>query len=434
MKNVTKWMLATIAILDATTATAATDFSLLGTNISLSGFATAGFAISDQRYNYQRFLNNDGTFKRDSLFGLQMDAKLTDEFSITVQAKVAPSTSSNNGIDPTLTWAFLSWRPTNDLLFRGGKLRVPLYLNSANTDIGATFDFARLPSEVYAAAPTTDINGAMVSKIWNLDAGELTLDGYVGTADAYYRQAAYNYPPLSSGASYTPMNMNAYGSVLTFQHDDDIFRIGAHDAYIKFTDGSTLPVTFPFVSIMPGVGYYQTSKNLPGSGIPEVSVTHTLVYTVAADIALDYGFRITGEYVCRDMRNISTGPGSQGGYLALLKSFDAWTPYVSVAHLQSMDKTLDLYNQVSRNRVPNTIPNAAMLNAAQQVGATSIDTYDQTTVAVGTAYRLNPTSKLKVEWAITKIGEASSFIDAPAGELSGNRLINVFSFSYSVVF
>ena len=434
MKTCKKWTFAIVAIFDTTAVVAATDFSLFGNDISLSGFATAGFAISDQRYNYQRFLNNDGTFKRDSLLGLQMDAKLTDEFSITVQAKVAPSMSSDNGIDPTLTWAFLSWRPTNDLLFRGGKLRVPLYLNSANTDIGATFDFARLPSEVYAAAPTTDINGVMVSKTWNIGADELTLDGYVGTANAYYHQAAYSYLPLSSKASYSEINMDAFGSVLTFQHEDDVFRLSAHDTYIKFTDGSDLPVTFPFVSILPNVGYYQTSESLPGTGIPNVSVAHTLVYAVAADIALKDGFRLMGEYVCRDVRNITTGPSSQGGYIALLKSFDAWTPYVSVAHLQSMDKTLNLYNRVSQNRVPNTIPNAAILNAAQQAGATSMDTYDQTTWAVGTSYRITPTSKLKAEWAMTKIGDASSFVDPPASEMSGHRLINIFSFSYSVVF
>lgn len=427
-------MLVVMMLLNTKIVTAATDFSLFGTDISLSGFATAGFAISDQRYNYQRFLNNDGTFKRDSVFGLQMDSKLTDAISITVQAKVAPSMSSENGIDPILTWAFLSWRPTNDLLFRGGKLRVPLYLNSANTDIGATFDFVRLPTEVYATAPTTDINGVMVSKTWNLEAGELILDGYVGTADTHYRQAPYNYSPLLSGAIYIPMNMNAYGTVLTFQHDDDTFRIGVHDTYIKFTDGNKLAVTFPFVEIKPSVGYYQTSNNLLGSGIPEISVAHTLVYTLAADIALDNGFRVMGEYVCRDVQNIDTGPSSQGGYLALLKSLDAWTPYVSVAHLQSMDKTLDLYNRVSRNRVPDTIPDAAILNAAQQVGAAGIDAYDQTTFAVGTSYRINPTSKFKAEWAITKIGDASSFIDSPAGEMSGDKLINVFSFSYNVVF
>ncbi|MDP2903956.1 MAG: hypothetical protein Q8N96_12775 [Methylovulum sp.] len=416
---------------------AAMDFSLPGADVSLSGFATAGFAISDQPYNYPRFLNNKGTFKRDSIAGAQVDVKLNNGFSITAQAKIAPSISSDDDIGPTLTWAFLSWRPTNDLLFRGGRLRVPLYLNSQNKDIGTTFDFARLPTEVYSTAPTTDFDGLAASKTWDFDAGELTLDGYIGMTDIHLRKAPFNFAPISSDSVYVPYHMEAYGLALTFQQDDNLFRISAHDSYTQCTTcakGENPPVTFPFVALMPGVGYYQISNQMPGPGVPDAKIVHTPVYTVAADVALGYGFRIMGEYVRRNVRNIATSLDSQGGYLAVLKSFGDWTPYVSVAHLQSTDRTLDLYNRLKNNTVPDFIPNAAFINASQRAGAARIFAFDQTTWAVGTSYRINATSKLKAEWAVTKIGDASSFVDTPAGEDSGNRLINVFSFSYNMVF
>ena len=51
-----------------------------------------------------------------------------------------PRSKRNNPWDTTLTWAFLAWRPTNDLLLRAGRFRVPYYLNSANLDVGVTYD------------------------------------------------------------------------------------------------------------------------------------------------------------------------------------------------------------------------------------------------------------------------------------------------------
>ena len=408
----------------------AVSFSLLGKEVTFSGFATAGFAISDQNYRYQRFITNDGTFKRDSVLGGQLDLKLNDAFSITTQAKLAPSLSDDQKIEPILTWAFVSWRPTNDLLFRGGRVRIPLYLNSANTDIGATFDFARLPTEIYSTTPTTDIDGFAASKTWNLALGELTLDGYIGTTHLHFRQAASNFPPFATEAYYLPATTNLYGLALTLQTNENIFRVSAYDTYTKLR----VPSTFPFVSIMPGVGYYQVSNDLPGPGVPEVDIIHTPIYSVGADIGIGYGFRLMAEYVRRNVLDMDTSSDSQSAYLAILKPIQAWTPYVNVAFLRSMDNTLQLYRAMKHNVVPESIPGAALLNAAQYSAASLIESYDQITWAIGTSYRINSTSKLKAEWAITDIGDVSNFVDTPINEFSGNRLINVFSVSYSLVF
>ncbi len=434
-KNCLTLACAAVSILNSISANAATDFSLFGADVSLSGFATAGFAISDQSYRYQRFINNDGTFKRDSLVGAQVDIKLNDEFSITAQAKVAPSLESDKEINPILTWAFLSWRPTNDLLFRGGRIRIPMYLNSQNMDIGATFDFARLPSEVYLTSPTNDIDGLSGSKTWNFDLGELTAEGYVGTTDTFSRLGSYNYPPLSGGTLFVPLKINLYGMALTFQHEESLFRVGVHDTYSQRTDGRYMIVDYPYVPISSKAGYYQVSNDaLAGPGIPLKSQLHSFLYTVGADVSLGNGFRLMGEYVRREVRDILIGPDSAGEYLALLKSFGDWTPYVSMAHLQSTNRVLDFYNKLNNNRVPATVPYSSAINASQRAAANRTLAYDQTTWALGTSYQLNPTSKLKAEWAITQTGNVSSFIEIPMNGSSSNQLINVFSFSYNVTF
>ena len=429
MKHLIVCVLAVVTCMGATVAAAV--------DISLSGFATVGAAVSDQSFKYQRFVDRDGTFKRDSVLGVQMDAKLSSEFSITMQAKLAPSLSSDKDVDVSLSWAFLSWRPTNDWLIRLGRLRVPLYLNSENMDVGTTFDFARLPAEVYTTAQTTDGDGLFVSKTWDMDANEVTLAGYVGRTETYYRVYRRDNASslsLSSGSYFEPVRMYSGGLALTVQRSDNTFRMSVHDTYMQSTSGQTMPVTYPYVSLRPDLGYYQTSNLMPGPGVSSVDEIHTMVYTLGADVVVGYGFRVMGEYVYRNVRNISTALDSMGGYIALLKPIKAWTPYISVAHLRSMPGTRDLYNNVNGNRVPNYDATAAQINASQRAGADGIMAFDQTTVALGTSYRINPTNKVKVEWARTQTGDMSSFIDAPPGGESGNKVINVFSLSYNVLF
>src|SRR5574343_1142659 len=115
-----------------------------------SGFGTFGYAISDQSFNYQLFISDYGTFKRDTILGAQVDARFSQAWSATVQAKVAPSDHSDSQWQPSIAWAFISWRPSDDWLIRAGKIRLPMMLNTENSDVGPTYDFVRLPLEVYS--------------------------------------------------------------------------------------------------------------------------------------------------------------------------------------------------------------------------------------------------------------------------------------------
>jgi hypothetical protein len=402
-------------------------------DISVSGFGTVGYAVSDQAYKYQRFVDDQGTFKRDSVVGAQIDAKLDGGFGLTLQGKVAPSMKSDKDEVGSIAWAFLSWRPTNDWLLRLGRVRVPLYLYSENMNVGTTFEFSQLPVEVYTTSQTTDGDGVDVSKTWSIGDNELTLLGYVVSAKTHYRfyqRDDLSAQSLPAGAHFVPVKMDMHGLVLTLLRADDMFRVGVHEGDVKITNGFVMPATYPYVSLMPGVGYYQTSDLLPGPGVPGKTTINTVVYAMGADMAVGNGFRLIGEYVRRRVPNIETGPDSQGGYLALLKPIGAWTPYVSVARLQSVSRTRDLYKKVNGN----TVSGSALLNASQRVGADVIMAYDQATWALGTSYRLSPTSKLKVEWARTRTGDVSYLIDALPGGETGRKTLNVFSASYNVTF
>ena len=406
-------------------------------DFSVSGFGTLGYARSDQPYTYQRFIDNSGTFWRDSLVGLQVDAKFTDKFGATVQVKVAPASDTDSEYDGKVSWAFLSWRPTNDWLIRAGKQLIPFYLYSETVDVGVTYDFARLPTEMYSIISSNDFTGLSVSKNWGMENGDLSLLGYWGKSTAEFRLwLRDNVPPVqSSGAAFVKENFRGGGLVLSYTRNEDTYRIGVHRGVFTVPDGAPIPTTYPFVALASGIGYYQVNGSLPGPGLPTAASETGTVITLGAKVDLGSGFRLVSEFartVTTPNHDISVA--STRGYASLLKRVDNWTPYVIYAFLRSGAQQRNFYNSVNYNTVPDFVTGAALINASQRAGADGLIAYDQNSWALGTSYSFSANSKIKAEYMRSHIGQMSSLVDGPPGSNIRNQNINVLSLSYSFAF
>lgn len=409
-------------------------------DFSLSGFGTLGFAMSDKSYGYQRFIDEKGTFRRDSVAGVQVDGKFSPSIGATVQVLASPSSDNDRQYDATVAWAFLSWRPTNDWLFRVGRQRIPLYLHSQNQDVGVTYEFVRLPTEMYSISPANEFNGIAASNSWSFVAGDLVVDGYVGSTEFltryWFREGI---PQLQrSGPSFRSVSLSGKGLVFTFKGKSqaNAYRFGLHSSIGKQGDGGPLPANYPFVSLFPGVGYFQVHNALPGPGVETVVNIKNTIATFGIELSLGRDYLLTGEYA-RTFVNSSAAKianGSDRGFLSVLNKQGKWTPYITYAFLRSDGDQRQLYQRVNGNTVPDAIPSAQLINASQRAGADGISAYDQHSWAIGTSYALSPSSRLKAEWMRVRIGEMSSLVDAPRGSNIRNQSINVFSLSYSVVF
>ena len=452
VKHLIAWALAAVSGLGAMAAAAA--------DMSLSGFGTLGYAKSNQPYKYERFIDDHGSFARDSVVGMQADVKFTESIGATVQGKFARSVKNDASWEPALTWAFVSWRPSDDLLIRLGKQRVPLFLNSENMDVGVTHDFAHLPSEMYSLMPSTDYIGVSLSKSWNPSLGELTLDGYKGSINTKwrtYQRDDIRLPPQyhsDPGASFWPLNVDNSGITLTLLRGDDKYRASLNKSKISPEPGqmfigyvSLVPaaVVIPEMEQSLGLSPGALAGTLSGSAftvLPEGLVTHVdlLVYTFGAEIHLPEGYRLSGEVFHRRLLNQVNGVHNNGGYLALFKDVGRWTPYVSYGKIKSRADVLNNYQIANTNAngvtalAPALAPAAAAINASQRVFADGMQVLDQDTVALGTSYRLTPNQKLKFEWARTHVGIASSLVNAPSFGNVSNQNIDVLSFSYNFAF
>ena len=400
---------------------------------SASGFGTLGYARSDRAYAYQRFIDDHGTLQRDSVAGLQVDARFDHGFGATVQVKAAARADRDTGYEASIAWAFVSYRPSNDWLFRLGKQRIPLYLYSENYDVGATYDFARLPVEMYSISPSNDFVGASFGRTWKTASGEWSLDGYMGESKTHYRvwlrEAA---PGLTAGAQFGDLTIRGGGLLLTHRSEMHNLRIGL--LRVRAAAERAFPATYPFVGLAPGLGYYQVDAALPGPGVPLNDHVDNTTLTLGAELSLPRDFRVVGEFARSIVPHDDLGPQGNRGYLAVLRKAGAWTPYASYAFLRSPKRQRDLHGRVNDNLLPDVIPGAALINPTQRAGADQLLVYHQHTFALGTSYTISPTSKLKAEIARTRIGDVSALVDARPATTVRNANINVLTLSYSVVF
>ena len=413
-------------------------FSVHAADYSISGYGTLGVARSDKSYSYQRFIDDAGTFRRDSVGGLQIDASLNNQFGATAQVRVAPASDNDSKYKATVAWAFASYRPTNDWLIRIGRQRIPLYLYSQNYDVAATYDFARLPTEMYSISPGNEFDGISVGRVWSIASGDFALDGYWGETKVDARFWLRDGIPTiqSAGAVFRQIHLKGAGVVGSYRANENVYRLGLHKTVGRRSDGVSLPALYPFVSLFPGVGYYQVDPSVPGPGIPSVDSIENTIAAVGIELGLSQGYRVIAElartYV--DTRNVQIANASNRGYVSLIKGIDRWTPYVTYAFLRSDLGQRKLYASVNGNTVPIIVPGAALINASQRAGADGALTFDQRSLAIGTSYSLSATSKIKAELMRVRIGQVSSFVDAPPGSNIRNQSINVISLSYSVVF
>lgn len=422
--------LATLALAVATLPAAAVD-------LDGSLFGTVGWAQSNRDYAWQRSITRDGTVRRDTVLGGQLDLALSTEWSATVQAKVAPAEKHDGAWDVTLPWAFVAWRPDNDWLLRAGRFRVPLFLFSETQDLGQAHDMLRLPNDNYTVNPTSDFTGLYVSRNWQRGARELSVDVYAGYANTTYRRWLRDgVPPMQApGAVYTDVRAQSSGLVLTLRDPTFTVRGGFHRVDIKPDDGVGVPVTYPRVPLGNGLGYWQVDPALPGPGVPQARRIQEDVWALGADWQPDAHWRVVAEVLRLKQRGTEMGIDMTGGYVNLSRRVGMFTPYVTASRALSTPVQRAWVERLRYGGLPAVVPGAELLNAAQRAAADTLVVADQSTWALGVAWALSPQTKLKTEWARTRIG-SSSFSANPSPGMAYARQtdIDVVSVVYTFAF
>jgi hypothetical protein len=135
--------------------------------LKVNGFLTVGAsrATTDQEqgnydWKYLTKIGDEWNWKSDSVAGVQFNYLIDEQWEATLQLLSRMEDEFRIGADGRINteWAYLTWRPRDDLALRMGRMRTPLFMFSEYLDVGFAYPWVRPPAETYAV-PFTYYDG-----------------------------------------------------------------------------------------------------------------------------------------------------------------------------------------------------------------------------------------------------------------------------------
>lgn len=149
--------------------------------LRINGFLTVGASRAtvdreqgDYDWKYLTKTGDDWNWKSDSVAGVQFNYLIDDRWDATLQLLSRMEDEFRIDADGRINteWAYLTWRPRDELALRMGRMRTPLFMFSEYLDIGFAYPWVRPPPETYAV-PFTYYDGmsaehSMTTGAWKL--------------------------------------------------------------------------------------------------------------------------------------------------------------------------------------------------------------------------------------------------------------------------
>jgi len=288
---------------------------------SLNGFGTLGVAEvhgEGRRYGLTGEYVDDLRTEPVTRAGLQAGYQMTDSLSATGQFLVRGDRSS---YDADVEWAYLSYQATDALEVRAGRLRLPAFLLSESLDVGYSYPWIRLPSEVYAQVPISRYIGGDL--LYNFELG-----GYDATAQVMLGQSDSD---VYMGGAKTDMDArDMWSASLTIQYDYGRVRLGHLAADI------TVNTDFQTVAEMPP-GTFITGNARDDFGLVleglDGSFT-SLGYSYENENWVSYG-----EFAIRKVDGPDF-PDTRSAFLTLGYRFDQIMPHITWGWAEITDNAL----------------------------------------------------------------------------------------------
>lgn len=167
-------------------------FNIDGLAIQMHGFASQGYALSNQN-NYLTMDTSKGSFAFTD-GGLNLSTHLTDKLRVGAQGYIRDIGQLGGG-RLTLDWAFVDYKFRDWLGFRAGKVKTALGLFNDTQDAESLHTWALLPQSLYPTDLRTSLiahtGGDLYGEIGLRKAGSLSYTAYAGTRSNDTRSGYY---------------------------------------------------------------------------------------------------------------------------------------------------------------------------------------------------------------------------------------------------
>jgi hypothetical protein len=190
-----------------TAAVALTSSSSFANDMNISGFFNGVIAEENGEYN----------IREQSKLGIQIEGKLTENLSGTMQVVNRASPISEKKRETTFEYAFLSYKITPDTTLKAGRLRLPLFMLSEYVEVGAIVPWIESPSSVYQQMPANRYDGIDMSYDFNTNEAGVTIQAYIGNSEA----------DVSLSGLETVVDLErVMGTNISINYEDWSFRVG----------------------------------------------------------------------------------------------------------------------------------------------------------------------------------------------------------------
>lgn len=206
--------------------------------VRANGFGSVGFTHLGGEHESHGFGIKGQTtdsWRGDQLskLGGQVQYGVTDDITATAQVKVQ---ADQDEWKPELALAYLSWKATDGLTLRGGRLGMPVYMYSETLSVGQSYPWLRLPDEVYSLVQVDNMEG--FDGIYKVPLSYGAVSYQVGVGQSHNRKYFANDDQRD-----IDYNNTAYANVLLETNDFGSFRYSyaQSDLTLKIDDDVVTP-------------------------------------------------------------------------------------------------------------------------------------------------------------------------------------------------
>ena len=405
---------------------AAEEVVSLNQPFKFSAFGTAGLLYDDSPFHMQREFGQPDTFRgskysllADSLVGAQVDYNITGRFDATVQ--MVAKKRAQQTIEESLEWAFIRWRPTDELAVRAGRLGLDLYMLSDYRSVGFAYLWQRPVVEFYGPLMFQNFDGADVAYSYKL--GEGTLQGklFGGVADRSLE--------LVQGGGINNLEMSSiFGGKVSYEDEQLRLSLG----YGRATIGGNLKNISELMTPL-----RNSSPLWPEAG--------TIANTIASKNRVIQFFSAGAAYEINNWllqgeagylaSNWPVLPDIMSGYLSVGYHINDFTPYVVLAAAKSQNGAPSVSSHpavtgdsITDGQLAELYTNAVTLSHGIKV--------DQKTVSLGLRWDIYQNVALKFQWDLSMVAaNGANLWWGPLGTTgSDTNYVNLLSTSVNITY
>jgi len=412
MKSIISLLTAAFLLLSAMAAFAKDTYP----NFTVKGFGTLGASGTDtDRLGFQRDtkqtpgVSNNWGYGTDSRLGLQLDVDISKSWHATAQWVARNNTG--DFFEQNLDWAFLRWRPVDDLDIRVGRLGFDVFMLSEYRNVGYAYLWMRPPHEFYAGLPVYHFDGADIAKKFAIGGGTMTIKAFGG----------HSFIQIPAGLVSQDESLTVAGGKLAYEYGNWNARIG----YSYSLNNSELAPP-PLLGALnsPAVNaVWPDAQSLSQQMITKNKVVHFSSIGLAYDDGI-WLAQMEASYIHSDL---SVYPSVASGYLSAGRQFGKVTLYSLFGISESLNNRINVSNPL--------FPVPAVVELRNGVDrALNNNGVDEKSVSLGLRWDVHENIALKTQLSHYWLGNNGAALWLKPESGSTPDSVNVWSVGMDFVF